>query len=198
MDLKQGETMSISELVARNRSYRRFDQSRSIERSILEELVGLARLAASGANKQPLRYMLACDAKTNSRIFPTLAWAAYIKDWDGPLEGEKPAAYIVILEDKRSKGVTPDVDLGIAAQSMMLGAVERGLGGCMVAAIKRDSLRKVLQVPEQHEIKLVLALGVPAEKVVVDDLGPDGDIRYWRDAQDVHHVPKRRLEDLII
>ena len=81
---------------------------------------------------------------------------------------------------------------------MMLGATERGLGGCMIGSIQKDDLRKVLDIPEQYEIVLVLALGKPAEKVVIDDVGPDGSYRYYRDDEDVHHVPKRSLEDIIV
>ncbi|OPY10908.1 MAG: Nitroreductase family protein [Syntrophus sp. PtaB.Bin001] len=89
-------------------------------------------------------------------------------------------------------------DHGIAAQSILLGAVERGLGGCMIASIKRESLRKVLNIPEKYEILLVLALGKPGESVFLENLGPDGDIRYWRDEKGGHHVPKRPLADLIL
>jgi hypothetical protein len=120
-----------------------------------------------------------------------------LTDWGGPAEGERPAAYIVILNDTTIAKV-PGVDYGIAAQSIMLGAAERGLGGCMIGSIEKDALRKVLDIPDQFEIVLVLALGKPAEKVVIEDVGPDGNIRYYRDDQDVHHVPKRTLEELIV
>jgi nitroreductase len=187
----------IKDLILKNRSYRRFNQSMQVERETLRELVDLARLSPSGANAQPLKYLLSSEPDRNELIFQQLAWAGYLKDWPGPQEGERPTAYIVILGDTRLK---PEfgVDPGIAAQSMLLGAVERGLGGCILASIKRAELAQDLDIPAHFEILLVIALGVPVEKVVLEAVGEDGDIKYWRDEQDVHHVPKRALDDLII
>jgi len=187
----------IKDLILKNRSYRRFHEEEAVELDTLRSLVDLARLSASAANRQPLKYILSCDPKRNALIFPHLAWAGYLKDWDGPQEGERPSAYIIILGDKeisRSFGC----DHGIAAQSILLGAVERGLGGCIIGSIRREKLRQALQIPDRYEILLVLALGKPKEKVVIETLGPDGDIRYWRDKEGVHHVPKRSLDEIII
>ena len=160
-------------------------------------MVNLARLSASAANLQPLKYILSCDPGTNARIFPHTRWAGYLKGWPGPVEGERPAAYIVILGDteiRKSFGC----DHGIAAQSIMLGAAERGLGGCMIGSIDRDALRQALDIPGQYECLLVLALGKPKETVVLEEVGPDGDIKYYRDDEGVHHVPKRPLDELIL
>jgi nitroreductase len=187
----------LKDLVLRNRSYRRFHEEHAISRETLVELVELARLSPSGGNMQALKYILSCDPETNARIFPALAWAGYLKDWGGPKAGERPSAYIVILHDKTIRA-NAGVEPGIVAQSMTLGAAEKGLGGCMLGAIQRDALRATLQIPEHYEIALVLALGEPAETVVLDKVGPDGDVKYWRDAAGVHHVPKRSLDDLII
>jgi len=187
----------LAELVRRNRSYRRFHESERIQEETLRELVDLARLSASSGNKQPLKYVLSCDPETNARIFPCLAWAGYLKDWNGPAEGERPSAYIVILGDREISS-SFGVDHGIAAQTILLGAAERGLGGCMVGSILREELRLALGIPERYEILLVVALGKPAEKVVLEEAGRDGDIRYYRDAEGVHHVPKRPLEEVIV
>ena len=187
----------LEELIRKSRSYRRFHQDVAVRIETLRALVNLARLSPSGANLQALKYVLSCDPETNARIFPHTRWAGYLKDWDGPEEGERPAAYIVILGDteiRKSFGC----DHGIAAQSMMLGATYRGLGGCMLGALDRDGLRQALDIPEQYEILLVLALGKPRETVVLEDAGPDGDIKYYRDAEHVHHVPKRPLDELIL
>lgn len=187
----------LRDLVLSNRSYRRFYQDKAISLETLRELVDLGRLSASGANRQPLKYILSCEPERNALIFPLLAWAGYLKEWGGPQEGERPAAYIVVLGDTN---ITQSFgcDHGIAAQSIMLGATEKGLGGCMIASVKRDALREVLGIDPRYEILLVLALGKPREKVVLDPLGPEGDIKYWRDAEGVHHVPKRALEDVIV
>jgi nitroreductase len=187
----------VRDLILRNRSYRRFYQEVSIGLETLRELVDLARLSASVANRQPLKYILACGPQRNALIFPHLAWAAYIPDWLGPSEGERPSAYIVVLGDTRISQ-SFDRDLGIAAQSILLGATERGLGGCIIVSVKKDGLRKALAVPSRYEILIVLALGKPKETVVIDDVGPGGSIKYWRDSDSVHHVPKRCLDDIII
>jgi nitroreductase len=187
----------LKDLVRNNRSYRRFHQDAAIDCNTLRELVDLARLSASGANRQPLKYMLSCDIETNARIFPTLSWAGYLKDWPGPGEGERPAAYIIILGDTSiQQGF--GVDHGIAAQSILLGATERGLGGCIIASIDKANLSTALDIPERFQLLLVLALGKPKETVQIDAVGPEGDIKYWRDEQGIHHVPKRALDDIIL
>lgn len=187
----------IKDLILKSRSYRRFYQDFAIKIETLRELVELARLSASAANLQPLKYILSYDAQKNGLIFPHLVWAGYLKDWSGPDEGEKPSAYIIILGDKdisQSFGC----DHGIAAQSILLGASERGLGGCMIGSIQRQELCKVLKIPDRYEILLVLALGKPREKVIIEPVGPTGDIKYWRDSEGIHHVPKRPLDDIIV
>ncbi len=187
----------LKELVQSNRSYRRFHQEIPVTHEELRELVDLGRLSASGANLQPLKYLLSHESERNAAIFETLGWAAYLKEWAGPEEGERPAAYIIVLGDttiRKSFGVDP----GIAAQSILLGATEKGLGGCILASIRRDALRQALGIDQQYEILLVLALGKPKETVVMDPVGPDGDIKYWRDVDGVHHVPKRALDEIIV
>ena len=187
----------IRDLVIENRTCRRFYQEVAIELETLRELVDLARLSASGANRQPLKYILSCDPQKNALIFPRLSWAGALKDWPGPSEGERPSAYITILGDTEISQAF-GCDHGIAAQSILLGARERGLGGCMLGSVKRDELSKALGIPPRYEILLVLALGKPKEKVVLETIGADGNFNYWRDSDNVHHVPKRPLDDIII
>lgn len=187
----------IRDLVVKNRSYRRFHQEVAVELETLRELVDIARLSASAANMQPLRYILSCDSEKNALIFSNLAWAAYLKDWPGPSEGERPSAYIIILEDTRISHPV-GVDHGIAAQGILLGAVERGLGGCIIGSINKRGLREALRIEPEYEILLVLALGKPKEVVVIETVGPAGDIKYWRDSEGVHHVPKRALDEIIL
>ncbi len=187
----------IDALVRLNRSCRRFHEDQAVSRETLMALVDLARLSASAANLQPLKYALSWKPEKNAAIFATLAWAAYLTDWPGPAPGERPAAYITILGDKII-AANFGCDHGIAAQTMLLGAREMGLAGCMIGSIRRDELRRVLALPDRYDILLVLALGRPKEAVVVTDVGPDGDIKYRRDDADVHHVPKRRLKDIVV
>ena len=157
----------------------------------------MARLTPSAANLQPLKYILSWTPERNALVFPHLAWAGYLEDWDGPAEGERPAGYVIVLGDKT---LAEEVrwDHGIAAQTILLGAAETGLAGCMIASVERPKLRDALSIPERYEILLVIALGRPAERVVIETAGDDGDIRYWRDEEGIHHVPKRPLDELIL
>ena len=189
--------MMLRELLLTNRSYRRFDENHRVDRATLTDLVDLTRLAPSAANLQPLKYFISWKPEKNNLIFPHLAWAGYLRDWSGPQPGERPSAYIVLLADTTIKKDI-NCDHGIAAQSILLGACEKGLGGCIIASIDRPALMTALNLPERYSILLVLALGKPKEKVVLESLGPDGKIEYWRDAQGVHHVPKRPLKEIIL
>ncbi len=189
--------LPVKKLVEKNRSYRRFQQSVKIKAEFLHELVDLARLSPSAQNLQPLKFILSTEDSRNRKIFPTLSWAGYLKDWTGPKEGERPSAYIIILGDTRISSKF-GCDHGIAAQSILVGAVERELGGCIIQSIERQQLRAALKIPEYFEILMVIALGKPAETVQIDSLSDDGSIKYWRDEKEVHHVPKRSLNDLII
>ncbi len=187
----------LADLVLKNRSCRRFYQKHSVDLKTLKDLVDLARLSASGGNVQPLKYILSCDPKKNGLIFTHLAWAAFLKDWPGPDDGERPSAYIIILGDKEISQ-TFGCDHGIAAQTMLLGATEKGLGGCMIGSIDKEKLRVSLEIPGRFDILLVLALGKPKERIVIERVGASGDTKYWRDTEGVHHVPKRSLEDIIV
>jgi len=187
----------IRDIIIANRSYRRFRELELIDESMLRELVDLGRLSASTANLQSLKYVLSFTSERNNEVFPTLAWAGYLSDWNGPAVGERPAAYIVMLLDT-TISKNPFCDHGIAAQSILLGAAEKGIGGCMIGSVDKDKLRSILQIPDQYEILLVLALGKPAETVVLEDMESGGSIKYYRDNQDIHHVPKRKLEDVIL
>lgn len=187
----------IADLVKKNRSYRRFYQDVAIDVTTLTDLINLARLCPSAANLQPLKYVISCEPGKNALIFRHIAWAAYLKDWAGPKEGERPSAYIVVLGDTRL-AKSFGCDHGITCQTILLGAAEQGLGGCMIGSVKRKQLRDALAIPAHLEILLVVALGKPKETVVIDAVGPEGNIKYWRDTEDVHHVPKRGLEEIII
>jgi len=189
--------MDFKEIVVKNRSYRRFDGSHSLDRETLTDLVDCARQAPSGANLQPLRYIVSCEPEMNARIYDTLAWAAYLPDWTGPEPAERPTGYVVIVTPEPVKDITR-VDLGIAAQTIVLAAAAKGLGGCMFANIKRGELGKLLSLPEETVIPLVIALGRPVEKVVLEEVGEDGSIRYYRTEDGSHHVPKRSLAEVLL
>lgn len=187
---------TLKELITRSRSIRRFHQQESISTETLRELVDLARLSPSARNAQPIKYLLTNTPELNNKIFPTLGWAGYLKNWDGPADGERPAAYIVMLNDTTISD-SYFCDDGIAAQSILLGAAEKGLGGCIIGTVERLKLSKKLNLPSHMKIIQVLALGKPKEEVVLEPV-KDNNIKYWRDDAGIHHVPKRELNDLIV
>lgn len=186
----------IKDLVLKNRSYRRFQEKIRIPKKELLELVDLARLAPSAKNLQHFKYHIAYTRELCQEIFPCTAWAGYLKDWDGPAEGERPVAYITVLLDTDISDNRWG-DHGIPAQSILLGAVEKGYGGCIVAALKKEKLKQVLKLDNHLEIIHTIALGKPNEKIIIDEM-ENNDHRYWRDQEDVHHVPKRSLQEIVI
>ena len=185
----------LYDLIRKTRSFRRFKEDETVDQETLRYLVEMARLGGSARNVQPLKYVLVNSPVLRAKIFPHLAWAGYLKEWPGPREGERPAAYIVcLLDTSLSQGA--DCDLGIATQNILLAASEKGLGGCRIASIA-PGLREVIGLEDYLQIIQVVALGKPAETVLLEEKCPGGDIKYWRDADQVHHVPKRSLQEII-
>lgn len=190
------EFNELRELLAQNRSYRRFDESKRIDKSELEEIVGLARLCASGRNLQPLKYKLVVDEQECEKVFENLAWAGYLTDWAGPEKGERPVAYIVQCLDLDLTN-NPMCDEGLQLESLTLGAVAKGYGTCIIKSFNIPEITKILNLNPNLAPTYVIALGVPVEKVQIEDM-KNGDIKYWRDTEMVHHVPKRGLNELIV
>ena len=187
--------MDLHELLLHSRSYRRFHQQ-PLEEKTLVELLELTRLCPSASNRQPLKYLLAWRAEQNAKIFPHLRWAAALAPWPGPAEGERPPAYVLILRDNN---ITANfvIDHGLAAQTLTLAATGRGLAACIIGSIDRERIRADLALDGHLEILLVVAIGEPAEKIVLENVA-GGDIRYWRDDAGVHHVPKRPLSEVLL
>jgi len=186
----------LKDLILKNRSYRRFHQEEAVEVETLHELIDLARLSPSARNAQPLKYFISNSPELNDKIFPHLSWAGYLKDWAGPEKGEQPSAYIVVLNDT-DISANYFCDDGIATQSILLGAVEKGLGGCIVGSLNRLQLQRELRLSDNLKIVHVIALGKPKEQIALEEM-EEGNIKYWRDVQKVHHVPKRALKDIIV
>jgi len=189
--------MTIAELAKKARSVRRFDTSREVSRELLLGLVDAARLAPCGANLQELRYSVIDDEGRRDALFPLLRWAAYLRDWEGPAPAERPASYIVIHSPASERPFTR-IDAGIAAGYASLAARESGLGCCIILSFDREAASAVIGSPPETPPLLVLALGYPGEEVVLETLEPGGSVEYWRDPEGRHHVPKRRLQSVLI
>ena len=193
----------LKELVHKNKTYRRFYEDFEIPYSQMEEWIKLVRLVPTARNQQALKYLIINDTDLRQKIFPTLKWAGYLKDWDGPIPGERPSAYIVIGIDKNISdnyiAHWTYVDLGIAIQTILLAAAEQGLGGCVIVVFDKPRLYDILKMPENIDIKVVIALGKPKENVIWVDMEPgDTDIKYFRDEQGNHYVPKRPLNEILL
>lgn len=188
----------LKDILIKSRSYRRFDEAFSISSETLRELVDITRYTPSTVNSQALKFRIVNNKTENSEVFKTLHFAGLLKGKGTPEEGERPSAYIIILTDL-SLGRDKRFDDGIAAQTIMLGAAEKGLGGCMIGSFEKDELFSALDIdPEKYSIDLILALGKPIETVVITEVGEDGSMAYYRDKNKVHYVPKRKLDDIII
>jgi nitroreductase len=189
--------MDIEDLFRSARSIRRFHESERPGADVLKRLVDAARLAPCGANLQLLRYTIIADPVRTAAVFPLLRWAAYLRDWDGPAEGERPPAYILLHAPVSEKPFTR-IDAGIAAGWITLAARAAGLGSCMLLSFDSGRLAAIEPPPAGMSTLLVIALGIPAEQVVIDSVGGSGSIEYWRDRDGVHHVPKRKLDDIVV
>lgn len=183
--------MSIYEVAISRRSIRRFKDI-PVSRQTLTRCINAARLAPSAANLQPLEYVIVDDDHLLPEVFSTLKWAAYISPDGNPPEGRRPRAYVVILKNS-SVGVPSSVyDVGAALQVMILVALEEGIGSCPIASVDRDDLRRILNIPGDYEIPLVLALGYPDERPIEQSF--NGSLKYWKDENGVLHVPKKKLK----
>ncbi|PLX07319.1 MAG: nitroreductase [Marinilabiliales bacterium] len=187
----------LKELVNKNRSYRRFNSERKIGREELLDLVDNARVTASSKNRQPLKYKLFYETEDVDFVFKQLSWAWYLKDWKGPEEAERPTAYIAVFLDKELND-NAFIDVGIASQTILLSAVEKGLGGCIIRTVNRYRMRKRFEYSTNLDLVQIIALGEPVQEIKIVDLDESGSIEYFENEQRVHFVPKRSLKEIII
>ena len=187
----------LKDLVKQNRSYRSFDGSFEITRETLLDLADCARFTPSSINMQPFQYFLSYKPETNDIIYPLTAWARLLPGFEGPAEGHRPTAYIIVCTDTT---IGPETrfrtDVGIVSQTIMLAAAEKGFGGCMIGNYNPKKVSEALNLPENLVPSLILALGKPDETIIMTELEKGGNARYYRDENGQHYVPKRKLEDI--
>ncbi len=188
----------LKELVRKTRSYRTFDGEVGISHDTLLDIVDTARQTSAAMNAQPLKYRLVESESEKKALLGITSWAGRLPV-KLPPEGHEPAAYIVICHDT---SVCPEkpiflYDVGIVAQTVMLSATEKELGSCIIGSAKESEIARVLDLADTIVPKLIVALGAPDEKVVLLD-ADTADVAYYRDENNAHYVPKRRLEDVII
>lgn len=186
--------MSLYDLIISRRSIRQFKQE-PVSRDILQKFINASRLAPSAANRQPLEFVVVDEEKIRKEVFTCLKWAAYIAPEGNPKPGHEPVAYIVVLVNSEIREKGFEWDVGAAIENMILAALEKGIGSCWLLSVDREKLREILNIPENHKIDSVLALGYPDENPVIEDMKDS--IKYWKDQAEQLHVPKRKLEDVI-
>lgn len=187
------------DLVKKSRSYRGYDETRRITREELTDFVDCARFAPSSVNRQPFRYYLAYEREQLDKIQPLTGWARALPEKKLPYPGKRPTAFVVICQDT---ALDSDLnryqrDVGIVAQTMLLAAAERELGGVMIGNFNPEKLSEALELPENIVPMLIVAFGRPDEEIVLTEIAEGESVKYYRDENDVHYVPKRRLEDVI-
>ena len=190
----------ILELAMKNRSYRGYDESYRFTKEELLELVNVTRYAASSVNRQPFAYYIAWEKDEVDKIQKLTKWARGLPQMTLPHPGMCPTGWVIVLHNT---DWAPNVerfrqDRGIVAQTLLLAAAEKGLGGCMIGNYVADDVKAALDLPENMVPVLLIALGKPAEEIVITEVGEDGNVNYYRDENDVHYVPKRKLEDIIL
>lgn len=180
--------------IVERRTVRQYKQEKITEDK-LEKLVNAARVAPSAANLQPLEYVVIKDQNKLRWVFETLKWAGYIAPAGNPKENEMPTAYIAILINKDINSSHASYDAGAAIENILLAAWEEGIGTCWIRSVEREKLRQILNVPEKYEIDAVVALGYKAENPKEEEYVDT--IKYWKDKDNVLHVPKRKLKDIL-
>ncbi|HHY82209.1 MAG TPA: nitroreductase family protein [Clostridiales bacterium] len=186
--------MSIADLIKSRRTIRKYQQKK-IDTEILTNLVDCARMAPSGRNRQPLEYYIVQDEQLLEPVFRTLSWAGYIAPEGDPKEGEKPAAYIVVLVRSEFADQLAKSDAGAAIENILLAAWGYGIGSCWLGSVKRKDLAQILNIPGDYNIDSVIALGYPAESPVAEDSNQS--TIYYKDDKGVLHVPKRPLKSIL-
>ncbi len=186
--------MSVYELIVKRRTIRRFKPD-PISNELLNKLANAGRLAPSGANLQPLEFIVVTEAEVVNKVFPALKWAGYIAPAGNPPKGKRPMAYVIVLINTEIRSQGGEVDAAAAIENMILTALEEGVGSCWMGAIDRDQLRMIFNIPQKYQIDSVLALGYADESPVVEEVKDS--IKYWKDEQGILHVPKRKLKDII-
>ena len=191
---------TLKNLITINRSYRGFNEARAVSREELLDMVDCARLSASSQNIQPMKYYLAYEKDKVEEVLSCTSWARDLPELHLPFPGTHPTAFVVMLLDKDINDNVQrfQTDCGISAQSILLSAAEKGLGGLMIKNFRAGELTQVMGTSENLHPMMVIAIGEPAEEIVLDELLPGEPHMYYRTPDGAHHVPKRRLEDIIV
>ena len=186
--------MDVYQAITTRRTIRRF-QPKPIEPAVLERIVDAGRLAPSGANCQPVEFILVTQATLCQQVFTTTAWAGRVTPRRTPKAGQEPTAWVIVLLNSQRGPATATADAAAAIENMLLTAVDAGLGSCWIGSVQRKELAAILNIPDHCTIDSTVALGYPDESPLAEET--DDDIAYYLDDNDLLHVPKRRLKDVL-
>lgn len=185
------------DLIKKSRSTRNFDRSVEVSKKDLEYLIECARNTPAGSNRQPFKYLLSNDDKTNNIILSKIYFAAALPEKHFPYKGNEPPAYITIFQKNDELNINK-IELGIVAQTICLAACDKGFATCMIANFKPSELKTALNLNKDFTPTLVIAIGKSKETIKLVDVPEGSNFNYYRDESDVHYVPKTRLKDLIL
>ncbi len=187
--------MDIEEAIKNRRTIRRFKQD-PIPSEILKKLIDYARIAPAGSNIQCVEYIIVESPAMREKMFPLVRWAASLpEELRTPERGREPTAYITVLVNTKIKQSYYEFDVGAAVENILLGAVSFGIGTCWMGSIKSEKIRALLDIPDFYEIKHVISLGYPDETSVIEPY--KNSFKYWK-VENEMHVPKRKLDDIIL
>jgi len=192
--------MNVYEAILKRRSIRRF-KNKVVPYEVLEKCIDAARLAPSGRNQQLCEYIAINDAEVLPGIFENIGGSAKLPpDKGGPRPEQSPKAYTIILINKILEGEANRrrvtlIDVGLAAENIMLTALEQGIGTCPILMFNEKDFKLILKIPDGYDIALVIAMGYPDESPVADIATDSTNI--WVDEKGLRHVPKKKLADII-
>jgi nitroreductase len=187
--------VSLETLMEKNRSYRGYDKSFEVKREMLERIVAVNTKIASAKNQQALRFKLVTKETGAEHIVQNMKLGGLLPELHLPFPGTEPEAFIIICTTLPENKFV-DIDLGIAAQSMLLKATEMGLNGIMIGAFNKAKVTEAFDLP--YEPLLILAIGKGKETIRLKPIGPDDDKAYYRDGQGIQYVPKITLDGLLL
>jgi nitroreductase len=152
--------MEFYDVIKTRRSVRRF-LKKAVPGDVLERVLEAARIAPSGNNQQPWRFVIVRDEQKKKKI----ARACYEQDF----VAEAPVV-LICCSIKCSSGYEPWQDNAgwrdtvIATDHLILAARNEGLATCWVGAFYDKKVAKIINVPDDVDVVMVVPLGYPALK----------------------------------
>lgn len=184
--------MELLDIIRKRRTIRSFTKEPVITEK-LKLMIEMARLAPSGANLQPVKYICVNNKEYCDKLFPLTKWAGYTAPKGAPTKEDAPTAYIVVMidEDIRKDG---DNDAAYASENIILTAENEGISSCILGSINRVAIKELFGIKDNLRIHTVIALGYAKQSSEIFDL--EDSVKYYLDENNDFHVPKRKTEEI--